>query len=39
MINDCCRIELDARGGIVDYETTERTARYWDPENRSGACA
>jgi RNA polymerase sigma-70 factor, ECF subfamily len=28
MILDCCKVERDSRGGIVDYETTERTAGY-----------
>ena len=28
MILDCCDIERDARGGVVDVTTTERTARY-----------
>ena len=28
MILDCCHVERDVRGNVVDYETTERTPRY-----------
>jgi RNA polymerase sigma-70 factor (ECF subfamily) len=28
MIRDCCRVERDARGNVIDYETTDRSARY-----------
>jgi RNA polymerase sigma-70 factor (ECF subfamily) len=28
MILDCCNIERDARGNVMDYETTERSSRY-----------
>jgi RNA polymerase sigma-70 factor (ECF subfamily) len=28
MIVDCCRIERDTRGNIIDYHTTERSSRY-----------
>ena len=28
LILDCCRVEVGVAGGVVDYETTERTARY-----------
>ena len=28
MLLDCCHVERDVRGNVVDYETTERSARY-----------
>jgi RNA polymerase sigma-70 factor, ECF subfamily len=28
MILDCCNIERDARGNVMDYETTARSSRY-----------
>ena len=28
MIHDCCRIERDARGNVMDFERTERSGRY-----------
>ena len=28
MILDCCHIERDGRGNVMDYETTERSGRY-----------
>ena len=28
MILDCCTIDRDARGGVMDYQTTDRSARY-----------
>ena len=28
MLLDCCRVERDVRGNVVDYETTERSGRY-----------
>jgi RNA polymerase sigma-70 factor (ECF subfamily) len=28
MIYDCCKIERDGRGNVMDYETTERSGRY-----------
>ena len=28
MILDCCRVERDGRGNVVDCETTERSSRY-----------
>lgn len=30
---DCCRVELDARGGVIDYEPTEKAGRYCGGEN------
>ena len=40
MILDCCRLEHDARGGVVDYQTTDRSARYCggDQDSPGGAC-
>jgi RNA polymerase sigma-70 factor, ECF subfamily len=28
LLLDCCRVDLDGRGGVVDYERTERSERY-----------
>ena len=28
MILDCCDVETDARGGVIDYQRTERSGRY-----------
>lgn len=28
MILDCCKVERDARGNVMDYDATERSARY-----------
>ncbi|HEV2292870.1 MAG TPA: RNA polymerase sigma factor SigZ [Tepidisphaeraceae bacterium] len=28
MIHDCCRIEQDSRGNVIDFAPTERSARY-----------
>jgi RNA polymerase sigma-70 factor (ECF subfamily) len=28
MLLDCCRVERDRRGNVIDYETTDRSARY-----------
>ena len=28
MLLDCCRIERDGRGNVMDYQTTERSGRY-----------
>ena len=28
MIFDCCNVERDARGRVMDYQTTERSTRY-----------
>jgi RNA polymerase sigma-70 factor (ECF subfamily) len=28
MILDCCKVERDARGNVMSYDTTERSARY-----------
>jgi len=38
MILDCCRLERDARGGVVDYQTTDRSARYCGGDQASPGC-
>jgi RNA polymerase sigma-70 factor, ECF subfamily len=30
MVLDCCDVEFDSRGGIVDYQPTQRAAQYCD---------
>jgi RNA polymerase sigma-70 factor (ECF subfamily) len=37
MLLDCCTIEQNARGQVVDYQTTDRTARYCGGDG-SGTC-
>jgi len=38
MLLDCCRIEQDGRGNVIDYETTERSARYCGDANGEPQC-
>ena len=38
MILDCCNVERDARGNVVDYETTERSTRYCGDEDGKSKC-
>lgn len=40
MILDCCTVERDHAGGVVDYATTPRTAKYCDPpgDEPCGSC-
>ena len=38
MILDCCKIERDARGNVMDYETTERSSRYCGDEHGKPQC-
>lgn len=38
MIHDCCKIERDGRGNIMDYETTERSSRYCGDEDGTPRC-
>ena len=33
MLLDCCKVERDARGNVMDYETTERSSRYCGDEH------
>jgi RNA polymerase sigma-70 factor (ECF subfamily) len=38
MIQDCCRIERDVRGTLMDFERTERSARYCADSNGEPRC-
>jgi RNA polymerase sigma-70 factor (ECF subfamily) len=38
MIEDCCRIERDGRGNLVDFETTERSGHYCGDEDGKPRC-
>ena len=38
MILDCCHVERDVRGNVIDYQTTERSARYCGDENGNPRC-
>ena len=38
MIQDCCRIERDGRGNVVDYETTDRSAHYCGDADGNPQC-
>lgn len=38
MIQDCCRVERDGRGNVMDFETTERSARYCGDESGEPQC-
>jgi RNA polymerase sigma-70 factor (ECF subfamily) len=38
MIRDCCRAEQDARGNVIDYETTDRSARYCGDDQGRPRC-
>jgi hypothetical protein len=38
MILDCCRVEHDIRGNVVDYETTDRSSRYCGDEGGNPRC-
>ena len=38
MIEDCCRIERDSRGNLMDFETTERSSRYCGGEDGKAKC-
>jgi RNA polymerase sigma-70 factor (ECF subfamily) len=39
MLHDCCRIEQDARGNVLDFERTARSAGYCGDENGKPQCA
>lgn len=39
MILDCCNVVRDGRGGVADYETTERTARYCGDGRADEGCS
>jgi RNA polymerase sigma-70 factor, ECF subfamily len=34
MVLDCCKVEQDARGNVVDYHTTPNTGRYCNPDGQ-----
>jgi RNA polymerase sigma-70 factor (ECF subfamily) len=36
MIERCCRIDLDARGNIMDYQATDRAERYCGRDDDDG---
>src|SRR5688500_8702238 len=38
MILDCCKVERDGRGGVVDMERTERSATYCGDDPSRGRC-
>jgi RNA polymerase sigma-70 factor, ECF subfamily len=38
MIQDCCRVERDGRGNVMDFERTERSARYCRDESGDARC-
>jgi RNA polymerase sigma-70 factor (ECF subfamily) len=38
MILDCCRVERDGRGNVMDFETTERSGRYCGDEDGKPRC-
>jgi RNA polymerase sigma-70 factor (ECF subfamily) len=38
MITDCCRIERDGRGNVMDYETTKRSGNYCGDEQGRPQC-
>jgi len=38
MIQDCCTVERDGRGNVLDFERTARSARYCGDENGEAQC-
>ncbi len=38
MILDCCNVEQDVRGNVMDFETTERSSRYCGDEDGNAQC-
>jgi RNA polymerase sigma-70 factor (ECF subfamily) len=38
MILDCCHVERDVRGNVIDYQTTERSSRYCGDANGNPRC-
>src|SRR5688572_20923869 len=38
MVQDCCALERDGRGNVMDFERTERSARYCGDENGTPQC-
>ena len=38
MLLDCCKVERDGRGNVMDYETTERSSRYCGDDDGKPQC-
>ena len=38
MISDCCKVERDVRGNVLNHETTERSRHYCGDEDGSAQC-
>ena len=38
MLLDCCKVERDGRGNVMDFETTERSSRYCGGEDGKPQC-
>jgi RNA polymerase sigma-70 factor, ECF subfamily len=38
MMFDCCHVEQDSRGKVMDYETTERSSRYCGDQDGKPQC-
>ena len=38
MILDCCNVDRDCRGNIVDYQTTDRSSRYCGDDDGTPQC-
>lgn len=38
MIHDCCQVEQDGRGNVIDFERTERSARYCGTADGTPRC-
>ena len=38
MLLDCCKVERDVRGNVMDYETTERSRRYCGDDGDGKIC-
>ena len=38
MILDCCNVDRDRRGNVVDYQTTERSSRYCGDDDGTPQC-
>ena len=38
MIEDCCKVERDVRGNVMDFETTDESARYCGEERGKPRC-
>jgi RNA polymerase sigma-70 factor (ECF subfamily) len=38
MLLDCCVVERDARGNVIDFQRTERSARYFGGDDGTAKC-